>query len=391
MKSEPPEHPPESSPEEAPLGEGAFAEGEVSSSEDWLGSTFFALLFVSTVLALGYVLRGFLADFVIGAILVGLVRRPFDWLKPRVGSRPAVAAGLITLLVLITILGPIVGLGYQLGVEGAKVASSIKDLSLQDHSLLDTAVAFSERLGLSVSSTRLAGLLDQVTSSAREALMETGGGILGGAIGLVVHLATVLVVVFYLLVDGKRLRDFFFDLSPLPDDEDALLLEGFRKVARGVVVGQGLGSAIQGILGGLSFWMAGLSSAILWGTLMAVFAFLPLVGVSAVAIPASIYLYLTGKPAVAMAVLVFNLVQGAIIENIIKTKLIGSAMKMHDLLVFLTVLGGIGTFGLMGLVYGPLLGTFFLTLYELYRTVYRPRINHMFAQSARNSRFQKPG
>lgn len=359
-------------------------------TEDWLSSAFFAVLFLATVIGLGYVLRGFLADFVVGAILVGLVRRPFDWILPRVGGRPSIAAGVTTLLVLITILVPLVGLGYQLGIEGARVASGLARMSSQGHALLDTVVRYSHRLGFAVTSDTLVGYLGEISGSARSVLMATGSGILGGAIGLLVHLATVLVVVFYLLVDGKRMRDFFFDLSPLPDDEDALLVDGFKKVARGVVVGQGLGSVIQGVLGGLSFFVAGLPSAILWGTVMAVFAFLPLVGVSVVAVPAAVYLYMVGKPGVALAVLLFNFVQGLVIENIVKTRLIGSAMKMHDLLVFLTVLGGIGTFGLMGLVYGPLIGTFFLTLYELYRDVYRPRINQLIVhETLRRSRFME--
>lgn len=367
------------------------AEAEaVEMTEDWLSSAFFAVLFLATVIGLGYVLRGFLADFVVGAILVGLVRRPFDWILPRVGGRPSIAAGVTTLLVLITILVPLVGLGYQLGIEGARVASGLARMSSQGHALLDTVVRYSHRLGFAVTSDTLVGYLGEISGSARSVLMATGSGILGGAIGLLVHLATVLVVVFYLLVDGKRMRDFFFDLSPLPDDEDALLVDGFKKVARGVVVGQGLGSVIQGVLGGLSFFVAGLPSAILWGTVMAVFAFLPLVGVSVVAVPAAVYLYMVGKPGVALAVLLFNFVQGLVIENIVKTRLIGSAMKMHDLLVFLTVLGGIGTFGLMGLVYGPLIGTFFLTLYELYRDVYRPRINQLIVhETLRRSRFME--
>jgi predicted PurR-regulated permease PerM len=103
------------------------------------------------------------------------------------------------------------------------------------------------------------------------------------------------------------------------------------------------------------------------------------VGVTAVAIPASAYLYLSGSPGAGLGLLIFNVAQGTLIDNIVKTKMIGSAMRMHDLLVFLAVLGGIGAFGLIGVVYGPLIAMLFMTLTDLYDRVYRPKIARRFA------------
>jgi predicted PurR-regulated permease PerM len=112
---------------------------------------------------------------------------------------------------------------------------------------------------------------------------------------------------------------------------------------------------------------------------MAIAAFLPLVGVTAVALPAGIWLYVTGHPIAAVGLVGFNLLQGSIIENVVKTKLLGSAMRMHDLLVFLAMLGGIAAFGILGLVYGPLIAMLFMTLTDLYLKVYRPKLSSRFA------------
>jgi predicted PurR-regulated permease PerM len=205
--------------------------------------------------------------------------------------------------------------------------------------------------------------------------------VLSHALSILVHLAIIFVMVFYMLVDGARLRSFLFKLSPLPDDEDALILTTFANVAKGVVVGNGLGSLIQGLAGGVALWVAGIPSPAMWGGVMALFSFLPFVGVSAVLLPAALYSFMHGHRAEGFGLVVVCVVLTVFVEHVVKTKMIGSAMRMHDLLVFLTVLGGIGAFGLIGVVYGPLIAMMFITFEDLYQSRYRPQLARRFAKS----------
>lgn len=223
--------------------------------------------------------------------------------------------------------------------------------------------------------SRAEGLVRGIAGSAA----TLGGALVTNVDAIAFHLITVLVMVFYIRVDGERLRKFIYQLSPLPDHEDALLEDTFRKMTRGVVMGQGLGSVLQDALGGVSFIVVGIPQPILWGTVMAIAAFLSLVGVTAVALPAGIGLFIAGHPIAAVGVVMFNFIQGSTIENVVKTKLIGSAMRMHDLLVFLAMLGGIAAFGNLGLVYGPLIAMLFMTLTDLYLRVYRPKFSWRYA------------
>lgn len=332
---------------------------------------FFAFLFVATTGMLVFVLRGFLGDLLVAFILVGLVRKPYEWLLPRLSKNQWLASGIITLLVAMVIVVPLAALGYTIASEAIAFYGTSDTLLRKGGTLVDRALAGAQDLGISVSKEALLTRVGGFVRTLERASVAAGGAVLSNIVGMTMHLLTVLVMVFYIRVDGERLRRFLYALSPLPDHEDALLEDTFRRVARGVVVGQGLGSAIQGVLGGLSFWIAGVASPILWGSIMAVAAFLPLLGVTFVAIPAGIWLYLSGKPIAAIGVIVFNVVQGTIIDNVAKTKLIGSSMRMHDLLVFLSMLGGIAAFGIMGLLYGPLIAMLFITLNDLYRKVYR--------------------
>jgi len=120
--------------------------------------------------------------------------------------------------------------------------------------------------------------------------------------------------------------------------------------------------------------VVGLPSPVLWGILMAIAAFLPLVGIAAVVVPATVYLWIEGRPLGAILFLVFCMGQSFFFEYSVKPRLMGSSMSMNNLLVFLSLLGGIMGFGMPGLIYGPLIMTLFLTLVQLYQTRYQQHI-----------------
>jgi predicted PurR-regulated permease PerM len=89
---------------------------------------------------------------------------------------------------------------------------------------------------------------------------------------------------------------------------------------------------------------------------------------------------LIGAPGAAVGFFLYCMGQATIIENVVKTRLIGTQTRMHDLLVFLSVVGGLIGFGLLGLLYGPILAILFLTFAELYRRTYRHAVAERFAR-----------
>jgi predicted PurR-regulated permease PerM len=121
-------------------------------------------------------------------------------------------------------------------------------------------------------------------------------------------------------------------------------------------------------------WIVGLSAPVFWGAIIAILAFLPLVGTNVVVIPATLFLVLDGRWLAGIAFFVLTNLQGLLIDNVVKTKLIGNRMQMHTLLMFLALLGGISSFGFAGLLYGPLIVALFVTIVELYERVYRARL-----------------
>jgi predicted PurR-regulated permease PerM len=107
---------------------------------------------------------------------------------------------------------------------------------------------------------------------------------------------------------------------------------------------------------------------------MAILAFFPIVGIAVVFLPASVYLFLKGRIAAGIFFVIFYLIVTSVVEYVVKPKLVGNKVQIHTLLVFISVLGGLKAFGILGIIYGPLVVTAFLTLTDIYRSSYETYI-----------------
>jgi len=191
---------------------------------------------------------------------------------------------------------------------------------------------------------------------------------------LLVHFFLMMMVIFYLFRDGMRLKDYLTQLIPVPEMQLEKIVKKFHEMGKALIVGNGLCGIIQGILGGFGFFIFGLHSPFLWGTVIAFMAFLPVIGASVVFIPAAAILIIQGELWLGISYLIYNMFYSSIIEYMIKPRLIGKGMQMNSFLVFIGIIGGIKLFGIIGIVYGPLIITIFLTLAEIYRLEYKEQL-----------------
>lgn len=197
-------------------------------------------------------------------------------------------------------------------------------------------------------------------------------------INLFVHFFLMILITYALLRDGLRLKEYIVQLAPVPKDQLEKVVHKFQEMAKAIIIGNGLSGIIQGIMGGIGFFIFGLGSPILWGSVIAFMAFLPIVGASIVFIPATFILLIQGKTKLAIGFFSYNLAYSSIMEYLVKPKIIGQEMKMNSVLVFVGVLGGIKLFGIMGIIYGPLIITIFLTMAEIYKSEYLKSISSSF-------------
>ena len=152
------------------------------------------------------------------------------------------------------------------------------------------------------------------------------------------------------------------------------MFKKFEDIAYAILIVNGLGGLIQGFCGGVMFALFGLPSPFLWGVVMGLLAFLPIFGIGAVFIPAAFTLIVKGKTGAGIFFIVFYIVLSFAVEYFLKPRLVGQRAKMHTLLVFLSIMGGLKLFGILGIIYGPLVATAFLTLHDIYKSSYQTQV-----------------
>ncbi len=338
---------------------------------------FFLALFLISFLLLLQLLRPFVSVLIMGAVIAGLFSPIFRHLSFRTGDTAAslLTCGLIFVIVFIPIVlfvGVLSKEAYGLYILGknAAVSDQLRPF-LEDNRAVELANQYLAAFNIQFSAEQINRALSESGKVVGLFLYQQASAIASNVLNFVLHFFFMLLVVYYLLIDGDRLTRFIVELSPLPNDEDDQLIDKFKDMAGAVLVGNGVCGLIQGFAGGLAFTIAGLPSAFLWGVIMGLLAFLPIVGIGIVFIPAAILLMLQGRVIAGVGFMVFYVVLSGGVEYILKPKIVGRRVKMHTLLVFLAILGGLQLFGILGIIYGPLVVTGFLTLTDIYHANYQ--------------------
>lgn len=175
-----------------------------------------------------------------------------------------------------------------------------------------------------------------------------------------------LLSLYYLFKDGEGLFRKLKELIPAPPRERDLLLSRFKDMVYATIYGGILIAMIQGVMGGAAFWILGLPSPMLWGMAMAFLSFIPIGGTALIWGPAALLLFLKGDFLRGLLLLVIGIFGISMVDNFLRPYFISSRTQIHPLLLFFAVLGGIQSFGLIGVVIGPLIATLSLTLIEIY-------------------------
>jgi predicted PurR-regulated permease PerM len=344
---------------------------------------FFYLVFGAALFAFAYTLWEYVSDVVLGLLIAGIVHPLYRRVLEEVNGRRVLAASALTALVAVLVAFPLLWLVTSLVQQASGAYALLRDVLAGD--AVQDALHGQGWLGRHARALFHAFGARYTPSSLRDAFSDGLGGAAGflteqlnalvtNVLLSVYHFVLILVVLFYGLVDGPAIKRRAFDLSPLPDSEEELIVQKFKDVGIAILFGSGAASVLQGTLAGLAMWVVGIPSALFWAVIVAIFAFVPMVGTNVVIVPATLYLFYTGSWVTALAFFAFTNLQGMLIDNLVTPRLVGSRMRMHNLLIFLALLGGISTFGVGGLVYGPLLAALVLTLLDLYERVYRLRL-----------------
>lgn len=337
---------------------------------EWLYKT----ISLAIIVVLFYLLYKVLSPFLIiiaWAMVLSITFYPLNNFLLRFIKRPWLASLITLTIILIIMLGPFSFIIGSLANEITDVYSAIEEkgfetvTQIQDHPRLKAL--FEE-----ISSYKIFEGFD-FRQGAVDSLKSIGSLIAAhttdfftNAVLLIVNFFMICLTTYYFLVDGNALVNFIKKLLPFSEIQKDRLEQRVRELVVAAIYG-GLAVAVaQGVLGGIAFFAFGLPSPVLWGTAMAVFSFIPVIGCAAIWAPAGIYLLLTAGYAKGIGFLVYSVVLIGSIDNVIRPLVIGGRTKLHTLLIFFSVLGGINYLGFLGFVLGPLIAALCLSLLEIY-------------------------
>ena len=186
-------------------------------------------------------------------------------------------------------------------------------------------------------------------------LLTVTAGVLGRFTSLAANAAIAFFILFFFLRDGGSMVRRVGAILPLKRDQVARLFSSIRGMLNAIVYGTVAMAALQGTLAGVAFAFLGLSSPVLWGVVTALCALLPVIGTAFVLLPATCMLLFSGHWIKGLILLVWALAVVHPVDNILRPLLISERIKLSSLYVFFALLGGLQTFGALGLFVGPLI------------------------------------
>ncbi|RWX54225.1 AI-2E family transporter [Photobacterium chitinilyticum] len=201
-------------------------------------------------------------------------------------------------------------------------------------------------------------------------LLNISAKLLGDATNFVISFMLMLFVLFFLLRDHKKMVSAIRHVLPLSRSQEDAVLTEVEQVAKSAVLGSFLTALAQGFAGGFAMWLAGFPG-LFWGSMMAFASFIPVFGTALIWLPAAIYLLLINQWEWALFLAGWGIIVVGSIDNILRPLLMQGNSSMNTLLIFFSILGGLHLFGLIGLIYGPIIFAVTLVLFKLYEVEFK--------------------
>ena len=335
----------------------------------------YALLIIVTA-AVGYLCYLMAAPFLVAiawaAVLAIILNPVYQSLRRRVRSSNA-AAVLTVVFALVVVAAPLIGIGTIVtrsvinllkaqGVGGDGATITFADWVSQEIDLISTWA--STHLGMvNLDELNITELAKQVAN----ALAGQTQRLLGGVAGFFFNLVIVFFTLFFFLRDQDDVLSAVRGFVPLSEANTNAVFDRVHQVIRAAVVGGGAVALTQGLLAGIGFAVLGLPSPQLWGVLTAFSSFIPFFGAAGIWVPASIVLLIKGEIVKAIILACFGMFVISLVDNFLRPILIGDATRLHTLLIFFSILGGLQVFGFLGLIMGPVVLAVGLALVDIFR------------------------
>jgi predicted PurR-regulated permease PerM len=334
---------------------------------------FYGMLGLAAVLGLVLVLP-FLGTITL-AFLTSLMFHPvYRVLERWTGGRSRLASGLTMLVVVVSFVLPVVFVTQLTIQQTFQFHSDIRQLTeTRDINLKTGVAAINETLTrvnldqFSLTIEEAQQLIDQTISTGvrfiMDALLRTGAG----SVDAFLHLAVYFFLLYFLIPIQSLIPKYISRYSPLDEAIDRRLIGKAIEMARSMIRGTFVIAFVQSLVGGMLLYLFGVPYVVFWVVIMIFLAIIPLVGPSMVLVPTGIIYVLLGNVMAGLFIILFTILVVSNIDNVLRPRLVSKEAELHPALVLIGVLGGLKAFGVLGVIYGPVIMILLTTMLEVYR------------------------
>ncbi len=335
---------------------------------------FFYILLIAVAAAVFFIFLPYFKSLFVALILAVLFYPLYQFILRLFQDRKNLAAFVTTILILVVLVIPIITTGIMIFDEARESYVSFiysqNDTKNVIYSLSGKVQVWVDKIlpGQSTPETTMNNLEDYA-SKIYGWLINNLRSAFSSALSIAFDLLIVIFAVFFFLRDGEKIRKILIALSPLSDTYDESIIDKMKFSINSVVRGSILIAVIQGALSGIGFALFQVPSPVLWGTVSVLAAFIPSVGTAIVLIPIVIFVFYTKGLVFAIGLLLWGGLIVGLVDNLLRPILLERGIKIHPFLILLSVFGGIGVFGPIGFLLGPIVLSLLFTLIDIFPLV----------------------
>jgi predicted PurR-regulated permease PerM len=345
----------------------------------------FAMLFLA--LYLSYLLVSpFLHTIILACIFSALLHPVYFKILPFARGNPWLASGVTLLLLVVLVCVPLTFFTMQLIPQASATISRLTQWlgSSQMDALMKEKVApvldwlNSELSWIDLNIDDARASILRMSREVGQIMLSWGTGFVVDSLNVAVNFILMLLIMFFLLIDGEGMIQKLKDLTPLREEQEDNIIYNLRRMSKAVFMGGFLVAGLQGFVGGIGLAIVGMPALFL-GTLMVFAALVPILGTALVWVPSVLYLWIYGEGKAAIFLFLWCGILVTSVDSVLRPVLIRGKSKTSLLFLFMSILGGIKAFGALGIVYGPLILSFVGVMLGIYSDEYSESLSNYHA------------
>lgn len=355
----------------------------MTTSESSNRRRFVVIAMIALLAIFLYVIHSLLLG-VVGGVLLwsmtgGIYGKFLKWTR----NRKSLSSALSVVTVFVLVVGPVASVLTIMAGDVVELAGQGQNFFHKFEPRLESLLSrvtgsdgielFGYRIDAETVTDKLESFAEGATTFLLDVAKKTAGGIANAVLLIFVMLYTL----FFCYIDGAEFMAWLKRLLPLSPEQTETLFHNFFTTSVTTLRTMGIIGVVQGILGGLAFWVCGIPSPFFWTVLLVLATIVPAVGAQIILMPAAILLLIFDQTWQGIALLLWSWIVIANVDNFLRPYLVRRAINLHELLVFLSTIGGIAVFGFWGFLIGPVIASLLKVLVEFYSSEIGKPINDL--------------